>query len=88
MNVIHITGTKGKGSTSAFTSSILHEARPDWKIGAWPFLAALSMLTVYQDCIPLLIWLLYENAFALMGTLYQKKSLPNSSSKFGTSSMP
>jgi len=33
LNVIHITGTKGKGSTSAFTDSILRQARPDWKVG-------------------------------------------------------
>ncbi|KAF8624125.1 hypothetical protein AX15_006032 [Amanita polypyramis BW_CC] len=35
LNVIHITGTKGKGSTSAFTNSILHHARPDLKIGLY-----------------------------------------------------
>ncbi|KAK0242590.1 Mur ligase [Armillaria nabsnona] len=35
LNVIHITGTKGKGSTSAFTSSILQHARPEWKIGLY-----------------------------------------------------
>jgi len=33
LNVIHITGTKGKGSTSAFTSSILCHVKPEWKIG-------------------------------------------------------
>ncbi|KZP17311.1 Mur ligase [Athelia psychrophila] len=32
LNVIHVTGTKGKGSTSAFTSSILCKAKPDWKL--------------------------------------------------------
>ncbi|KAJ7180253.1 Mur ligase [Mycena crocata] len=35
LNAIHITGTKGKGSTSAFTDSILREARPDWKTGLY-----------------------------------------------------
>ncbi|KAG2349046.1 FolC bifunctional protein [Suillus weaverae] len=35
LNVIHITGTKGKGSTSAFTDSILRSARPGWKIGLY-----------------------------------------------------
>ncbi|KAG2042291.1 FolC bifunctional protein [Suillus americanus] len=35
LNVIHITGTKGKGSTSAFTDSILRAARPGWKIGLY-----------------------------------------------------
>lgn len=35
LNVLHITGTKGKGSTSAFTSSILTKIRPDWKVGAY-----------------------------------------------------
>lgn len=35
LNVIHITGTKGKGSTSAFTNSILHLVKPEWKIGLY-----------------------------------------------------
>ncbi|CAK5275491.1 unnamed protein product [Mycena citricolor] len=35
LNVIHITGTKGKGSTSAFTDSILRTTRPEWKIGLY-----------------------------------------------------
>ncbi|KAK1229517.1 Folylpolyglutamate synthetase [Marasmius sp. AFHP31] len=35
LNAIHITGTKGKGSTSAFTNSVLQSARPDWKIGLY-----------------------------------------------------
>ncbi|RXW24644.1 hypothetical protein EST38_g1235 [Candolleomyces aberdarensis] len=35
LNVIHITGTKGKGSTSAFVDSILRHAKPDWKIGLY-----------------------------------------------------
>ncbi|KAF8195732.1 FolC bifunctional protein [Mycena galopus ATCC 62051] len=35
LNVIHITGTKGKGSTSAFTDSILREARPEWTTGLY-----------------------------------------------------
>ncbi|KAF8640094.1 hypothetical protein AX17_001332 [Amanita inopinata Kibby_2008] len=35
LNVIHITGTKGKGSTSAFIDSILRHARPEWKIGLY-----------------------------------------------------
>ncbi|KAF8351330.1 Mur ligase [Amanita rubescens] len=35
LNVIHITGTKGKGSTSAFTDSILRHTKPDWKIGLY-----------------------------------------------------
>lgn len=33
LNVIHITGTKGKGSTSAFADSIIRHAKPDWKVG-------------------------------------------------------
>ena len=33
LNVIHITGTKGKGSTSAFTDSILRRVKPEWKVG-------------------------------------------------------
>ncbi|KDR83602.1 hypothetical protein GALMADRAFT_235873 [Galerina marginata CBS 339.88] len=35
LNVIHITGTKGKGSTSAFTDSILRHAMPGWKVGLY-----------------------------------------------------
>ncbi|KAH0839913.1 FolC bifunctional protein [Lanmaoa asiatica] len=35
LNVIHITGTKGKGSTSAFTDSILRHARPGLKVGLY-----------------------------------------------------
>ncbi|KAI0660921.1 FolC bifunctional protein [Cubamyces menziesii] len=35
LNVIHITGTKGKGSTSAFTDAIIRRARPDWKVGLY-----------------------------------------------------
>ncbi|THH33685.1 hypothetical protein EUX98_g581 [Antrodiella citrinella] len=33
LNVIHVTGTKGKGSTCAFTDSILRHAKPEWKVG-------------------------------------------------------
>ncbi|KJA30166.1 hypothetical protein HYPSUDRAFT_32268 [Hypholoma sublateritium FD-334 SS-4] len=35
LNVIHITGTKGKGSTSAFTESIIRHAKPGWKTGLY-----------------------------------------------------
>ncbi|TIB82768.1 FolC bifunctional protein [Wallemia mellicola] len=35
LNVIHITGTKGKGSTTAFTSSILQSLSPRSKIGLY-----------------------------------------------------
>ncbi|KAK7060501.1 Folylpolyglutamate synthetase [Paramarasmius palmivorus] len=35
LNVIHITGTKGKGSTSAFTDSVLRHAKPEWKVGLY-----------------------------------------------------
>ncbi|KAK0561976.1 Folylpolyglutamate synthetase [Tilletia horrida] len=35
LNVIHVTGTKGKGSTSAFTSSLLQHANPQAKIGLY-----------------------------------------------------
>ncbi|KAJ7765018.1 Mur ligase [Mycena maculata] len=35
LNAIHITGTKGKGSTSAFAESILREAHPEWKTGLY-----------------------------------------------------
>ncbi|KAI0268375.1 FolC bifunctional protein [Gloeopeniophorella convolvens] len=35
LNVLHVTGTKGKGSTCAFTDSILRRARPNWKVGLY-----------------------------------------------------
>ncbi|KAI6120982.1 Mur ligase [Pisolithus croceorrhizus] len=35
LNVIHVTGTKGKGSTCAFIDSIVRHARPNWKIGLY-----------------------------------------------------
>ncbi|KAH7105642.1 tetrahydrofolylpolyglutamate synthase [Auriculariales sp. MPI-PUGE-AT-0066] len=35
LNVIHVTGTKGKGSTCAFVTSILQTAKPDWTIGLY-----------------------------------------------------
>ncbi|KAF5363480.1 hypothetical protein D9756_000501 [Leucocoprinus leucothites] len=35
LNVIHIAGTKGKGSTSAFVNSILQHAQPSWKVGLY-----------------------------------------------------
>lgn len=35
LNVIHVTGTKGKGSTCAFVDSILRKNKPNWKIGLY-----------------------------------------------------
>jgi len=35
LNVIHVTGTKGKGSTCAFVDSILRHTKPEWKIGLY-----------------------------------------------------
>ncbi|GAA6005073.1 tetrahydrofolate synthase [Rhodotorula paludigena] len=35
MNVLHITGTKGKGSTSAFVSSVLTTIAPDARVGLY-----------------------------------------------------
>ena len=39
LNIIHVTGTKGKGSTCAFVDSIIRHTRPEWKIGALHFLS-------------------------------------------------
>jgi len=33
LNIVHITGTKGKGSTCAFVDSLLRHSKPNWKIG-------------------------------------------------------
>ncbi|KAF8323781.1 FolC bifunctional protein [Clavulina sp. PMI_390] len=35
LNVLHVTGTKGKGSTCAFTDSLLRHAVPSWKVGLY-----------------------------------------------------
>lgn len=35
LNVIHITGTKGKGSTCAFVDSVLRSYLPDRKVGKY-----------------------------------------------------
>ncbi|KAG8956622.1 Folylpolyglutamate synthetase [Tulasnella sp. 424] len=35
LNVVHITGTKGKGSTSAFCDSMLRKTVPSWKVGLY-----------------------------------------------------
>jgi folylpolyglutamate synthase len=44
LNVIHVTGTKGKGSTCAFVSSILQHLFPEKKIGLFtsPHLKAVN----------------------------------------------
>jgi len=33
LKIIHVAGTKGKGSTSAFTDSVLRQVKPEWKVG-------------------------------------------------------
>ncbi|KAH8118386.1 tetrahydrofolylpolyglutamate synthase [Phellopilus nigrolimitatus] len=35
LNVLHITGTKGKGSTCAFVDSLLRQSMPQWTIGLY-----------------------------------------------------
>ncbi|KAI0320682.1 tetrahydrofolylpolyglutamate synthase [Amylostereum chailletii] len=35
LNVLHVTGTKGKGSTCAFADSILRQIKPEWKVGLY-----------------------------------------------------
>ncbi|KAJ3559184.1 hypothetical protein NM688_g494 [Phlebia brevispora] len=35
LNVVHVTGTKGKGSTCAFVDSIIRHTKPDWKVGLY-----------------------------------------------------
>ena len=48
LNVLHVTGTKGKGSTCAFINSILRRAIPQWKIGMRDGLFSLTWL-IYTD---------------------------------------
>jgi len=47
LNVLHVTGTKGKGSTCAFVDSILRHTKPEWKIGA--------LYLVYMGRLPLML---------------------------------
>ncbi|PAV21007.1 tetrahydrofolylpolyglutamate synthase [Pyrrhoderma noxium] len=35
LNVIHVTGTKGKGSTCAFVDSLLRHSKPQWTVGLY-----------------------------------------------------
>jgi len=44
LNMIHVTGTKGKGSTCAFVTSILQQLYPHWRIGMFtsPHLKAVN----------------------------------------------
>ncbi|EJU06427.1 FolC bifunctional protein [Dacryopinax primogenitus] len=35
LNVVHVTGTKGKGSTCAFVDSVLRHVKPNWKTGLY-----------------------------------------------------
>ncbi|GAA5991781.1 hypothetical protein JCM10908_001140 [Rhodotorula pacifica] len=55
MNVLHITGTKGKGSTSAFVSSLLTTLSPNAKIGLYtsPHMVAVrERIRINGDPIP------------------------------------
>ena len=44
LHVLHVTGTKGKGSTCAFVDSILRHTKPEWKIGAFHLICPNSQL--------------------------------------------
>lgn len=55
MNVLHITGTKGKGSTSAFVSSLLTKLAPEAKVGLYtsPHMVAVrERIRINGDPIP------------------------------------
>lgn len=55
MNVLHITGTKGKGSTSAFVSSLLTTLAPEAKVGLYtsPHMVAVrERIRINGDPIP------------------------------------
>jgi hypothetical protein len=87
LNVIHVTGTKGKGSTCAFTDSILRRMKPEWKVGepcsASPVRPAAD---VPQGCIRPRISSPSASASASTVPPSQRKSLRNSSSRSGTGS--
>jgi folylpolyglutamate synthase len=47
LHVLHVTGTKGKGSTCAFVDSILRHTKPEWKIG--------TLHLIYPNSSPLML---------------------------------
>lgn len=76
LNVVHITGTKGKGSTSAFTERLLR-THIKGKIGKSINDRA------NQVYIHLHTSALFEKEYESMASHYQRKSLQSTSSKFG-----
>ena len=56
LNVLHVTGTKGKGSTCAFVDSILRHTKPEWKIGAL-YLVQMSRPPLVLDALCRLVYL-------------------------------
>lgn len=86
LNVIHITGTKGKGSTSAFTDSILRHARPGMKVGMFhAFLCHPSSQSTQVFILPHTLSP-SVNGSESMADPCQRRSLQNIFSKFGQSS--
>lgn len=86
LNVIHITGTKGKGSTSAFADSILRHARPGMKVGMFPALLFYFSSQPMQVSILLHTLSLSANGSESMAVPCRRKSLQNTFFKSGKSS--
>lgn len=86
LNVAHITGTKGKGSTSAFTDSILRHAMPQWKIGTQKEMLnqEFTLIQGYgQDYTRPPTWWPCASVSVLTGFPYPRKSLLGFSLKSG-----
>ena len=87
LNMIHITGTKGKGSTCAFVSSILQELFPQKKVGLFtsPHLKAVNeriqvnSVPISEDLFARYFWEVWdrlENSAEKEGVDKAKKPVP------------
>jgi UDP-N-acetylmuramate-alanine ligase len=83
LNVVHVTGTKGKGSTCAFVERILRSELPEGsKIGGYPFETYRQELND-QDCILPHIFVRFEKELGSMGSRYRKRYSRSTFSRSG-----